>query len=179
MANRRPLFLFLFIAFGVLTIASCLFLVLWKLGIGEWAFLAGVVCAIVGTTALLYVLSQIEKPETKAANRRIGFLLSTWLVLMAAGILSLALWKTGAGEWAASASMLFMGIFMFGPPVWFVIQPDLAITTFNVLTGNINASDDWNALSPFRRFIVYAGTLLFLAIGILLLLGAFHRLALG
>lgn len=178
MANRK-LILFLFIAFGVLVIAACLFLGLWKFGIGEWAFLAGVICAIAGTAAFLYAVAQIEGRKTKIENRRISFLLYTWLSFAAATILFFGLWKTGVGEWASTASMVFSAFFVLAPSFWFIIQPDLAITTFNAITWDVNAPNDWERLSPIRRAIVYLGTVMCLAIGIMILIYVFSRLLSG
>jgi hypothetical protein len=176
MTNRLSLFLWLFATSCILTIGACLSFVLWKLGWGERMFLAAVICTITGAAALLFAVSRLETGKTNKSNQRIGVLLYTELVLAAAGILFFALWKTGIGEWAMSVSAIFMAFVMFGPPVWFIIQPDLAITTFNALTGNVNAPDDWKTLSSIRRGIVSAGTLLLLVIGILLLVVAIRQL---
>jgi hypothetical protein len=154
----------------------CLFFGLWKFGTGEWTFLAGTICLIVAVTALLYFAARIENRAIDNSNRRIGVLVYTELILAGAAALFFALGKASEGVWANSVSMLLMSFVVLGPPVWFIVQPDLGITTFNVLSGSPAAPDDWKALSPIRRAMVYLGTLLFLAIGILMLVFAMSKL---
>jgi hypothetical protein len=72
--------------------------------------------------------------------------------------------------------MLSTALFVLAPVFWFIVQPDLAITTFNVLTGSINAPDDWKALHPIRRALVYFGTVLCLAISIIILMYVFSHI---
>ncbi len=162
-----------FLISALCIVGAYLFVGLWLVGTGEWTFLAGVICAIIGLTGFLYMLTQLEKREGKLPNRRTSLLVYAWLALAGAGALFFGIWKANVGEWAISVSGLFLALFMFGPPVWFIIQPDLAISTFGLLTGNRTESEDWKTLSASQRFTVYAGTLICLAIGILLLLGVF------
>lgn len=152
---------------------------LWKFGIGEWTFLASTICLIAAVAALLFLVSRIENQPTNSSNKRIGVLLYTELILAAVAALFFAFGKMGLGGWTDAVSMLLMSFVVLGPPLWFIIQPELGITAFNGLTGGIDAPDDWKTLSPGRRAVVYLGTLLFLAIGILLLVYAIIRLAPG
>lgn len=175
--NRR--ILFLIFVFLVLAPAGILLYGAWKLGAGDWTLLASIVSIIIGVAALLVALSRSEVKKANPANRRIGFLLYLWLGFAAVALLFYALSVTGVGEWATLVSMAAMALFVLALPVWFIIQPDLAMTSINALTGNVNAPDDWKALSPLRRALVYLGTLICLAVGILLLLAVFSRLSSG
>ncbi|MBN2385816.1 MAG: hypothetical protein JXB85_02265 [Anaerolineales bacterium] len=174
-ANRGPLFLIVIFVFFAM--AGILFYGLWKLGVGEWTFLASIVCIITGIAALLSALARLENKKAKTSDRRIRLLLNLFLAFAAAAALFLGLGKTGVGEWAYLVSMAFSALFVLAPPAWFIIQPDLAITAFNMLTGSANAPDDWKALHPIRRTIVYVGTVICLAVGILLLLSVFITLS--
>ena len=171
MANRRTL-RFLFFAFTVFVLAGLLFLVLWKLGIGEWAFLASIISIIIGTTILLYILAQVDKRETKISNRRVSFLVFAPLALMAAGALFFGFWKIGAGEWALFVSMLSFALAMFTPALEFIIQPNLTMTMFS----GANAPNDWGALHPMRRAVIYFGTVICLVIGVVILLYVSSRM---
>jgi len=171
--------LFLIVGFIVLVPVGILLYGAWSLGAGDWTFPASIVAIIIGVAALLVALSRSETQKTSPANRRIGFLLYLWLGFAAVALLFYALSVTGAGEWATLVSMAAMALFVLAPPAWFIIQPDLAITTVNALTGNANAPDDWKALSPLRRALVYLGTLICLVVGILLLLAVTIPLSSG
>lgn len=171
--------LFLIVVFIVLAPAGILLCGAWKLGAGDWTFVASIVSIIIGVAALLVALSRSEAQKTSSADRKIGFLLSLWLGFAAVALLFYALSVTGVGEWATLVSMASMALFVLAPPAWFIIQPDLAITGFNALAGNANAPDDWRALSPIRRAFVYLGTLICLIVGILLLLAVYIRLSSG
>jgi len=167
--------LFLIVAFIVLAPAGILLYGAWKLGAGDWAFLASIVSIAIGVAALLVALSRSEARKTSPADRKTGFLLYLWLGFAAVALLFYALSVTGAGEWATLVSMAAMALFVLAPPAWFIIQPDLVITIANALTGNANALDDRKALSPLRRTLVYLGTLICLVVGVLLLLAVFSR----
>ena len=97
---------------------------------------------------------------------------------MAIALLFFGLEKVGVGEWASLVSMLSIALIMLAPVLWLIIQPDLAITMFNFLTGGINAPDDWKSLHPARRALVYFGVTLCLAISIMIFLYAFNRILL-
>lgn len=168
--------LLLIVVFLVLAPAGILLYGAWKLGAGDWTLPASIVSIIIGVAALLVGLSRSEAQKTNPANRRIGFLLYLWLGFAAVALLFYALSVTGVGEWATLVSM---ALFVLALPVWFMIQPDLALTAVNALTGNVNAPDDWKALSPLRRALVYLGTLICLVVGILLLLAVYIRLSSG